>query len=167
MFCPYCGHEVPEDAGFCTKCGKGLNFEKPIPVEPAPIQPVSVQPVPVQTEAAELTVYNDLDDAEKKKKQEEAKSAMVLAIVGASLAALGLPGLIISIIARKRVKNWIQKYGKLEGMAIPARWISLGGFILGIFMTVFWTLYFLAIILFFVLLYNEYNPYPYMDTYLL
>ena len=24
MFCKYCGSEIPDDAGFCPKCGKSL-----------------------------------------------------------------------------------------------------------------------------------------------
>lgn len=70
---------------------------------------------------------------------------MILAIIGAALSELGLPGLILSLVARKRVINIQKKYGKIRGMAVAAKWCALGGKIVGIFMTVFWALWFFAV----------------------
>ena len=44
MYCPYCGHEIAANAGFCSKCGSVV-FADPTPVQtPTPPSPYNGQP---------------------------------------------------------------------------------------------------------------------------
>ena len=79
-------------------------------------------------------------------KNAEGRTAMILAIIGVVLSELGIPGIILSAIAKGKVKAWEQKYGPATGMAKAAKIISTVGLILSIFMTVFWVLYFFIIV---------------------
>lgn len=56
MFCPECGHDVPDDAKFCPRCGKNLTKAEEAPreeqaavEEEAPPQPAVPGPVPPAT----------------------------------------------------------------------------------------------------------------------
>lgn len=57
----------------------------------------------------------------------------ILAIVGAALSFLGLPGAIISGIALKNATH--------DRFKVPLRPVAVAGLIVGICFTVFWTLY--------------------------
>lgn len=152
MFCPYCGTQVADNSSFCNHCGMGLEPTEPVtrtqtPVEPTPVDPYSYNPTPVSPyatyEQAQTNTYVNEDE-----KRAEAKKIMILAIIGAALGEFGLPGLIVTLIAKKRLNKYLEKYGQLQGMAIAARWISLAGLIFSIIMTVFWTYYFFMIFMF-------------------
>lgn len=127
MFCPKCGAQVADDARFCPVCGAGLT-----PVQPAET-PVQSAAEPVYTEAA--PVYDDAA------KTGAAKSAMIMAIVALALSELGIPGIILSAIAGKKVKAYQAQYGELTGMAKVANILSKIALPVSIVMTVFWVVY--------------------------
>lgn len=70
---------------------------------------------------------------------------MILSIVALALAELGLPGLIVAIVARKKLKQFVNDGGQLVGMAKVANILSRIALILGIVMTVFWAIYIVVI----------------------
>lgn len=80
MFCPYCGHEVPNTMKFCPMCGKQLPAPQAAPVQPAapaaPADSVPAQPAPVQAAPAANTA-----PAPKKKKTGIIITAAVLSVV--------------------------------------------------------------------------------------
>ena len=139
MFCSKCGAQIDDNAAFCPVCGYAVEkttetYTEPTPVEPAFQQPVYQQPVYQQAPV------ND------QAKTEAAKSAMIMAIIGLVLAELGLPGLILSCIARKKVKNYLNTYGELTGMAKVANILSKVGLALSIVMMVIWVIYIIAMV---------------------
>ena len=46
MFCKHCGNEVPDDSGFCPKCGKDVSAA---PTEKAPVEEKPVVETPPKT----------------------------------------------------------------------------------------------------------------------
>lgn len=110
MFCEKCGAPLNEGERFCQNCGAVQNAV------------VSDQP------AAQPAV------------QQRAKSLMILSIVALALAELGLPGLIVAIVARKKLKQFVKDGGQLVGMAKVANILSRIALILGIVMTVVWAI---------------------------
>lgn len=79
-------------------------------------------------------------------KNDLGRSAMILAIIGAVLSELGIPGIILCAIAKGKVKAWEAKYGPAAGMAKAAKIISTVGMVFSIIMTVFWVIYLFVII---------------------
>ena len=99
---------------------------KPAPApQPAPVA------VPVPAPAAK----------ESEEQREKAKNCMILAIVGAALSEWGLPGLIVTLIARKRLAEYTEAYGAYTGMAKAGYIITRVAKPVSIFFTVFWGLY--------------------------
>ena len=90
--------------------------------------------------------YGTAPKAADAEKNNEGRTAMILAIIGAVLSELGIPGLILSAIAKGKVKAWEEKYGPTTGMAKAARIISTIGLVFSILMTVFWIVYIILIV---------------------
>ena len=99
-------------------------------------QPV-VEPFPTAEQSYQKQSQPTVTENPTEEERQLSKSALILAIVGAALAELGLPGLIVSLIAGNKLNQILNRFGKLRGMAIPARWVNLGGKIASIFFTVF------------------------------
>lgn len=123
MFCPYCGAQLEDGTKFCPTCGKALAQEA-APVEAAPVAPVAPE-VPV------APVVAPVDEA---KKTADARSAMILAIIGVALSETAIGGIILSSIAKKKVKAYQAEYGEINGMAKVAKILSTVGLILSIVM---------------------------------
>ncbi len=73
-------------------------------------------------------------------------AVMVWGIVAASLGASGLIGLIISIIARKKSKQYLNEGGIICGQSKVGSILSKVGLGLSIGFMIFWTIYIIAII---------------------
>ena len=71
-----------------------------------------------------------------------ASSCMTLGIVATALSELGLPGIIVGAIGRKKANIFASEHGgQVFGKAKVGRILSNVGFGLGIGMTVFWVIY--------------------------
>ena len=90
--------------------------------------------------------YREAPQAPSDERNAEGRTAMILAIIGAVLSELGLPGIILCAIAKGKVKAWEQKYGPATGMAKAAKIISTVGMVFSIIMTVFWVIYFFIVV---------------------
>lgn len=134
MFCKYCGNEMPEQANFCSKCGKMQANE-----EPAVYQ--EYEPV-----AKETYVYETQEDPFKEEKAKQSKSILILSIVGLALSVSGtfsLVGLIISCIARSKIGSYLMAYDEPDSRVRVAKGLSTGGLIAGIVCTILFAVYFI------------------------
>ena len=128
-YCNNCGNELKDGAKFCEHCGA------PVDVAKEPVSEYAEQTVEYYTEAP--VVNTPEQDA-------MAKSAMIMSIVGLALSELGIPGIIISAIAKGKVKK-ATAAGATGGKLKVARILSTIGIILSIVMTIFWIFYIVAI----------------------
>lgn len=76
----------------------------------------------------------------------KARSLMIIGIIAAALAELGIPGIILGAIGLKKAKAFIAEYGSTWGMSKAGRILSKVGLILGIVMTIVWTIYIVAMV---------------------
>lgn len=126
-FCSNCGSEIKEGAKFCENCGA--------PVENAAEQPIR-EIVYEQTAAAPVVNTPEQESM--------AKSALTWSIVGLVLAEFGLPGIIVSAIAKGKVKK-ATAAGTIGGKLKAARILSNIGLALSIVMTIIWAIYTIVI----------------------
>ena len=76
-----------------------------------------------------------------------ASTCMTFGIVATALSELGIPGIILGAIGRKKANIFASEHGgQVFGKAKVGRILSTVGFGLGIGMTVFWVIYFIALI---------------------
>ena len=123
MFCSKCGNQLPEDARFCEHCGTPAETPAPATAEIAPA------PVKEQTDPE----LNSM-----------ATNTLILGIVGLALSEMGLPGWIVSSIGLKKAAEFERKAGKLYGKAKTGRLLAKIGKIVGIVMTIYLVMFFIA-----------------------
>lgn len=128
--CNNCGAELKNGAKFCENCG-------------APAEAVQ-EPVREYVEEQTVEYYTEAPVANTPEQDSMAKSAMIMAIVGLALSELGLPGIIVSAIAKGKVKK-ATAAGATGGKLKAARILSTIGLILSIVMTIVWLLYIVII----------------------
>lgn len=164
MFCSNCGNQIPEDSLFCGNCGTKVEAPAaPQPAYKAPQQPayqavqepVYVAPQPAyqavqqpayavpQQPVQVAPVVNNANDPEL---NSLATNTMIFGIIGLALSELGVPGIILSSIAMNKAAEFESKAGSLYGKAKVGRRLAKPGKIVGIIMTIFWTIYTLALI---------------------
>ena len=131
MFCKYCGNQLPDDANFCPKCGK-VTDEKTTNTTDSYS---SYQPEPIAFEEVNQNFASI-------QKSEDAGSILKFAILGLAFSVpVSILGLIFTIIAKSKVKNFIYKYGDTEGRATVGKHLTIPGMISSIFFMVFWFIY--------------------------
>ncbi|MBQ7445658.1 MAG: zinc ribbon domain-containing protein [Clostridia bacterium] len=116
-FCSNCGKPVDDNDAFCQNCGAPCGQQE---------NTQFTAPVDQPQEYVQETVY-----------QEPQPNVLGLGIAGLATSSLGLPGMIISIIARKKLAAI---NGPLSGQNKAAKILSTIGLIVGIIMTVVWTI---------------------------
>lgn len=124
MFCTNCGAQINDGTKFCPKCGVQVGGEQAPVVTP-------VEPVVEHVEAVKV--------------QDNSTSIMVLGIIALALCWLGIPGIILGAIAKKKANEFAKDHGMIYGKAKVGRILGNFGFIIGIVMTVFWVIYIGAI----------------------
>ena len=128
MFCKHCGNQLPENATFCPKCGKvndGQSFG----------QNESYEPINTDN-----VFYNAQKDS-------DAGSILKFSIMGLAFSfILPILGLIFTIIAKTKVRNFVEAYGETEGRATVGKHLTIPGMISSIFFMVFWFIYTIVIV---------------------
>ena len=125
MFCKFCGNELPDGAGFCTKCGKVVSYEE------AQISGINTPFI----NDNEYTPFNE-QDKEKESKGADILKFAILSLAFASSFYLSVLGLVFSIIARVKLKKYVAQYGETEGKATVGKHLSLVGLIVSIVLSV-------------------------------
>ena len=134
MYCTKCGAELADGARFCTNCGAQLAEEAAEVVETAAAaveetaakaEEIIAAPAAASVEAAEAPASNTT-------------AILVLGIVAAAVSELGIPGIIVGAIGRKKAKAHLAETGSLTGKAKVGSILAKVGIILGIIMTVVW-----------------------------
>ncbi len=120
-------------------------YQEPQYQEPQYQQP-QYQPQYYGQQPYQNNSYNTAPQAADPEKSDLGRTAMILAIIGAALCELGIPGIILCAIAKGKVKAWEEKFGPTTGMAKAAKIIATVGLVFSIIMTVFWVIYILLII---------------------
>lgn len=145
MFCQNCGNQLAEGAAFCGQCGTKVAVQAapqpapqpayetpqstPQPAYEAPQQPVQAAPVQKQTNA-------DLDSM--------ATNTMIFGIIGLATGVMaGVPGIILSIIAKNKAGEFEACAGSLYGKAKVGSILSRVGLPVSIALTAFYTLCFM------------------------
>jgi hypothetical protein len=148
MFCKFCGNQLDDDAKFCSKCGKLVGAEtNENKKEPEPVVISDEYGNPTVSYNAPAQSYSQPtyqpysapvceDDAVR---DSEGKSILVFGILGVAFACsvyFAFLGMIFSIIARVKLKRYLNNYGETRGTATVGKYFSLGGLIGSIVMTV-------------------------------
>ena len=118
MICSKCGAQVPDNSTFCTNCGAPLAQPQYYNQQ----QPVYQQP--------QYNQYGSYTNPSL-----DAGPIMKQGIIAAALSELGIPGIIIGAIAKKKVANYLAQGGERNGKIKAASICSKIGFIVGIVMT--------------------------------
>ena len=136
MFCKYCGNQLPDDANFCPKCGKVTDEKTNTTNESYS----SYEPEPI--------IFEDVkNDFVSKQKDEDSGSILKFAILGLAFSIpVSILGLIFTIIAKSKVRKFINKYGDTEGRATVGKHLTIPGMICSIFFMVFWFIYTIFIV---------------------
>ena len=108
-YCEHCGQQIDNNSQFCPNCG----------AENANYAAAYAQPAYTPAEPAKPYGVN------------------VMAIVGMALASLGIPGIIVSAIAKKRAAS-----GEYSSPLAP---LAKAGLIVSIICTVFWVIYIIVV----------------------
>ena len=130
MFCKYCGNEIDTSAKFCGSCGS-----------------------PIDAPAKEEHTATPLDDlmsrgdkakiAKKNARADKILSLGIASVAFANTGILALVGWIVACVARRKVREYENRFGPVTGKAKVGRDLARGGLIGSICMTLFLFFYFL------------------------
>ena len=146
MFCSKCGAEVSNNATFCTNCGAKIE-KAPEEIKAAPLYDAAEVPVaPTPTETMLNGQYNTAEPAPVNVPDAGlSNSILTLGIVALAVSELGIPGIIVGAIGRKKAKKFIEDNGTIFGKAKVGSILAKAGLIVGIVMTVVWAIYALSV----------------------
>ena len=136
MICNRCGANIPEESAFCNFCGA--------PVAP-PAPPATPYEAPYEAPYYAPPVMPRVSST----------PVLVLGIVAAAVAELGIPGIILGAIGKRKAAEYQAAGGPLTGKARVGSILSKVGFGVGIGFTVFWTLFILFYILLLVFIFRQ------------
>ena len=125
MFCKFCGTELSEDANFCPRCGKIVDFTVP----------------QAETEPEELPseFVAEPEDTTQKEKDSLSKKILTFAILGCAFGIaswLSLLGLAFSIVSACLVRKYLKRYQFTEKKATIGRALSIVGIIVSTVFTI-------------------------------
>lgn len=153
MYCKHCGAQLNDNANFCPYCGQAQSTSPQQPQQPQKAQQPQpqFQPAQPQFQQPQQPTYTMANDP----RWEEKKSQMageclkwgILSLAFVVSGCLALLGFIFSFTAKKKVAEYVQYFGQVEGRARVGRDLGKAGFIAGLAMTIFWVVYFFILIL--------------------
>ena len=171
MYCTNCGNKLDDTAKFCPYCGQ-MQETRPQPQQQAqaPVAEPAQQPAaPVYTAPAEPTytapaapVYETLEqpnldtlnasrEAEKSERASQILIKGILSLVFPETFILAFLGLIFAGQGKRLAARFEADYGMLTPKARVGKYLSVGGFIFSLVMTILLGMYVIAFVLGFVI----------------
>lgn len=155
MFCKNCGSQLANDAAFCGNCGTKVDTQPaPQPAYEAPQQPAYTAPqqpayeAPQPTYTAPQPTYTAPQQPVQPAANDPAldslaTNTMVFGILGAALGlAVGVPGIIFSVLTKNKVSEFVSRAGSLYGKAKVGSILSKVGLPVSIVCTAIYTISF-------------------------
>lgn len=148
MFCKFCGNQLDDDAKFCSKCGKLVSAEtnenkketETVVISDEYGNPTASYNAPAQSYSQPAyQPYSAPVNENSTARDSDGKSILVFGILGVAFACsvyFAFLGMIFSIIARVKLRRYLNNYGETRGTATVGKYLSLGGLIGSIVMTV-------------------------------
>ena len=131
MFCKHCGYQLPEDSNFCPNCGKITDEVKK------------------EEEKVDVIDCTNVDPFLDEQKDELGGKILKFSILGLAFSFfLPILGFIFTVIARSKIKSYVNIFGETQGRASVGKGLSIGGLITSIVFFVIWTFYIVLLILF-------------------
>ncbi len=123
MYCQFCGKEHADYVSFCPYCGRQIN----------------------KSEVVEEKTVAPVLDREKDDLGGEVLKFGILGLAFGCSGLLSLLGLIFSIIARAKAREFARRYGETEGRATVGKHLGKAGLIVSISLTAFFIVYFILV----------------------
>ena len=140
MFCKHCGYQLPEDSNFCPNCGKITDEVKK------------------EEEKVEVIDCTNVDPFLDEQKDELGGKILKFSILGLAFSFfLPILGFIFTVIARSKIKSYVNIFGETQGRASVGKGLSIGGLISSIVFFVIWTFYIVLLIITFILMNAEFD----------
>ena len=129
MYCKHCGYQLPEDSNFCPNCGK------------------ITEEVKKEEEKVEVIDYTSVDHFPEEQRDELGGNILKFSILGMAFGFfLPVLGFIFALIARSKLKSYVNIFGETTGRASVGKGLSIPALIISIVFFFIWTLYFILII---------------------
>ena len=129
MYCKHCGYQLPEDSNFCPNCGK------------------ITEEVKKEEEKVEVIDCTSVDPFLEEQRDELGGKILKFSILGLAFSFfLPILGFIFTLIAKGKIRSYVNLFGETQGRASVGKGLSIGGLISSIVFFVFWTLYIILII---------------------
>ena len=140
MFCKHCGYQLPEDSNFCPNCGKITDEVKK------------------EEEKVEVIDCTNVDPFLDEQKDELGGKILKFSILGLAFSFfLPILGFIFTVIARSKIKSYVNIFGETQGRASVGKGLSIGGLISSIVFFVIQTFYIVLVFITFILMNAEFE----------
>lgn len=142
MICTNCGTQFEDGNAFCPNCGTPAAQPAPAPAAAQPQYGYAPQPQaqPVYG-AAPVIGAGDADAA---------KSCMITGILAAAFSCtffLSFLGIVFGPMGLSKAKQYVAQYNSYPAKVRVGKYLSIGGLAMGIFMTVYFCIYFLGFLI--------------------
>ena len=134
MFCKHCGYQLPEDSNFCPNCGKITDEVKK---EEEKVE-----------ETVEVIDCTNVDPFLEEQKDELGGKILKFSILGLAFSFfLPILGFIFTIIAKSKIRSYVNLFGETQGRASVGKGLSIPALIISIVFFFIQTLYLILIII--------------------
>jgi len=133
MFCKNCGSQLSDDAKFCEYCGTPIEVAEDVQTNTPEPEFIQTEPTSSQARAVNDPSLPSLG------------SILGFGIASVATCEFGIPGIIFGAIGKSKAKQVLNGGGALGGQGKAGNIMSKVGLIIGIVMTVIWTIYVLIV----------------------
>ncbi|MBR5279397.1 MAG: zinc ribbon domain-containing protein [Clostridia bacterium] len=134
MFCRFCGSELPENANFCTKCGKIID-DAGLAQAPATLEDLIGDPA---ARAQEDPFKNEKDEL-----GGDILKYGIMSLAFGCTGILSLLGLIFACIGKSKVGKYLAKFQETQGKSTVGKHLCTAGLWASIGMAIYFTLIFI------------------------
>ncbi len=123
MYCRYCGAHIEDTARFCSACGHETVAE----TVKKPVNPDSARDEAKSRLANQILTWG------------------ILSLAFSCTFIFSLLGFIFSFVAKSKVNKYVRQFGQVEYRSRVGRDLSTAGFIVGLILTIFASMYLFVI----------------------